>query len=132
LTTSKVIKVYCGLIAIPALLTEVSLLFGATPFLLPALVVYLIFAPPRQQEKINDNYNLTIHEGGLMAPPNLFYLSKRQGLFAREIPLSKSNEYYKPISGLEVISFSEGKSIICKIYGGNENAFTIDTLQYEK
>ncbi|HEY0066172.1 MAG TPA: hypothetical protein VGB46_02380 [Flavisolibacter sp.] len=132
LTTSKIIKVYSGLIAIPALLAEVSLLLGVTPVSFLAVIVFLMFAPPRHKERVNDTYSLEVRQGGLMASPNRFSLLQRKGLFDKEIPLSKSNEYYKDISRLEVISFVEDKHIVCKIYGGNENAFTIDTLQYER
>jgi hypothetical protein len=130
--TSRIIKVYSGFIAIPALLAEVSLLLGPTPISFLALSVFLMFAPPRLKTKINDSYNLEVRQGGLMAPPNRFALSQRNGLLDKEIPLSKSNEYFNEISGVEVVGFVEEEYVVCKIYGGKGNAFTIDTLQYEK
>ncbi len=131
LTTSKVVKVYSGLIAIPTLLTEISLLFGGSALLLPALIGYLMFAAPLKKEKINNRYNLEIHEGGIMAPPNLFYLTKRISLiFDEQIHLT-SSEHFSDISKLDIVSFKENENVVCKIYT-NSNDFTIDTLQYTK
>jgi hypothetical protein len=134
LTTSKIIKVYSGLIAIPTLLTEVSLLFGGSPLILPALVGYLMFAAPLKKEKINDQYNLEIHEGGLMAPPNLFYLTKQANfVFDKQIRLTSSSEHFSKISKLEVVNFQENESIVCKIYiDDTKNEFSIDTLYFDK
>ena len=131
LTTSKIIKLYSGLIAIPVLLSEISLLLGSSALLLPALIGYLMFAAPLQKEKINDRYNLEVHEGGIMAPPNLFYLTKRTFLiFDRQIHLT-GTEHYSHISKLEIVSFTENENVVCKIYTGS-NSFTTDTLQYNK
>ena len=117
LTTSKFVKVYSGLIAIPTFLTEISLLFGGSPLILPALIAYLMFAAPLKKEKVNDKYNLEIHEGGIMAPPNHFYLTKRTNfIFDKQIRLTPSLEHFSKISKLEVISFKENENIVCKIY----------------
>ena len=134
LTTSKFIKVYSGLFAIPALLTEISLLFGATGFLLPVLIGYLMFAAPLKKEKVNDKFNLEIHEGGIMAPPNHFYLTKRTNfIFDKQIILIPSLEHYSEISKLEIISFKENENIVCKIYSVDiKSEISIDTLHYDK
>jgi hypothetical protein len=129
MTTSKIVKIYSGLIAIPVFLTEVSLLFGATPLLLPAMVAFLMFAPPRQKEPINSQYNLRVHQGGIMAPPNLFYLTQRKGLLDRQFLLTSSAEHFDNISKLEVVSFTKEMHVICKIYGESKHEFTVDTLQ---
>ncbi|MBN8666125.1 MAG: hypothetical protein J0M30_01395 [Chitinophagales bacterium] len=133
LTTSKLIKIYSGLIAIPALLTEISLLFGATPFVLPALIGYLMFAAPLKKEKVNDRYNFEIHEGGIMAPPNHFYLTRQTCfIFDKQIRLTPSLEHFSEISKVEVIGFKENEIVICKIYIEDKNEFSVDTLQYDK
>ena len=131
LTTSKVIKVYSGLIAIPTLLTEISLLFGGSALLLPALIGYLMFAAPIKKEKINERYNLEIHQGGIMVPPNLFYLTKQTSLILEEQIHLTSSEHFSDISKIEIVSFKENENIVCKIYT-SLNTFTIDTLQYSK
>ena len=133
LTTSKFIKIYSGLIAIPALLTEISLLFGATPFVLPALIGYLMFAAPLKKEKVNDKYNFEIHEGGIMALPNHFYLTKQTSfIFDKQIRLTPSLEHLSKISKIEVVSFKENENIVCKIYNDDTNEFSVDTLRYDK
>lgn len=133
LTTSKLLKVYSGLIAIPALLTEISLLFGATPFVLPALIGYLMFAAPLKKEKVNDKYNFEIHEGGIMAPPNHFYLTRQTSfIFDKQIRLTPSIEHFSKISKIEVIGFKENEIVVCKIYSDDKNEFSVDTLRYDK
>jgi hypothetical protein len=134
LTTSKIIKIYTGLIAIPTLVTEISfLLFGISPFLFPAFIGYFMFAAPIKKEKINDKYSVEIYQGGPFAPPNIFYLTKRTSvIFDRQIRL-ESSENFLNISKFEVIGFKENENVTCKIYiEGNPDNYIVDTLQYSK
>lgn len=133
LTTAKNIKVYSRLIAIPALLIEISVLVGGSPLLIPALIGYSMFAPPQKQQKVNDKYNIEIHQGVLLAPPNLFYLTKRTALiFDKRIRLTAS-ERAADISKIEIISFTENENVVCKFYNsGSPPDFYIDTLRYKQ
>ena len=91
-----------------------------------------MFAAPVKKEKINDLYNLAIHHGGLLAPPNLFFLTKRTGLiFDKQFHLSSSENFSK-ISKLEILGFKENESIICRIYMDNNKKVIVDTLQYHE
>ena len=133
LTTSEFINAYSRLIAIPTLLIEILLLLGVKPFIIPALIGYLLFAGPLKKVKINDKYNLEVHEGGLMSPPNLFYLTKQTSLiFDKQIRLAPSYEHLSKISKLEVISFKENENVVCKVYSGDKSEFSVDTLLYKK
>jgi hypothetical protein len=130
-TTSKIIKVYSGLIAIPAVLTEISLLFGPNPLIFFGLIAYLMFAPPRLKKKINNHYNLEIRRGGFLAPPNLFYLVRSQGILDKHIPLTSSVQF-EEVTKFEVISFKENEHVVCNIYTTGRSAFTVDTLKYSE
>ena len=132
LTTSKTIKFYSGLIVIPTLLTQLSLLIGNSPLLLPALIGYLIFAAPLKKEKVNEKYNFEIHEGAIMVL-NLFYLTKRTSfIFDKQIRLTSSLEHFSKITKVEVISFKENENIVCRIYNDDINKNFVDTLRYDK
>lgn len=133
LTTSRGVRTYSSLIAIPSLLIELSILFGGSPLLIPALVGYAMFAPPLKKEKVNHEYNIEVHQGVLLAPPNLFYLTKQTAfIFDKQIRLNTS-EHPPTISKLVVVSFIENENVVCKIYtGDNSENFSIDTLWYHK
>ena len=133
LTTLKGKKLYCSIIAIPTLLINISWFIGGSPLLVPALIFYSMFAPPKVKEKVNENYNIEIHQGVILAPPNLFYLTKRTfGIFEERIRII-SPEHFADISRIEIISFKENESLVCKIYSaGLLNSYSIDTLKYNR
>ena len=121
------------MIAIPTLLINISWFIGGSALLIPGLIFYGMFAPPKVKEKVNENYNIEIHQGAFMAPPNLFYLTKRRfGIFEERISIIAS-EHLDDISKIEIVSFKENESLVCKIYSdGLPNNYSVDTLKYHR
>lgn len=103
LIKSKTLKIYAGLIAV-------------LPFLIiPSLFAYLMFAPPITKEKINGQYNLETHPGGIMGCGQILYMTRNTFIFDKQIYLS-SNNCITSIYKLEIITFKENAFLIYKAY----------------
>lgn len=126
-TKLVILKIYSGFIVIPSLIMEIGLLFTPNGFMLPFIIVSLLYQPPYLVEKIDKQYNIEIHQG-FMGPPNIIYLTyKKSFLFRKQTRMQSKGEILSQVKSIKILKFSADSILVCQVYL-DEQSSTIDTL----
>lgn len=127
ITRLVILKIYSGFIAIPSLIMEIGLLFMPNGFMLPFIIVSLLYQPPYLVEKIDKQYNIEIHQG-FMGPPNIIYLTnKKSFLFRKQTRMQAKGEILSHVKSIKILKFNNDSMLVCQVYL-DEQSSTIDTL----